>query len=68
MPKLIVSCDEKWPIFNLEVPEEGQKGNCFLPEDLYRDYLLTVIKYQKMQKILKVYYDSAQRKSPEDIT
>lgn len=65
MPKLIISCDEKWPVFDLEVPEEGQEANCDIPEEIYRQYLLISINYSKIQKILKVYHEASRRNDPE---
>lgn len=65
MAKLIVSCDEKWPVFNLEVPEEGQEPNCEIPDDLYNFYLITMINYSKIQNTLKVYHEASRRNDPE---
>ncbi len=59
MPKLIITCDEKWPVYDLEVPEEGQEPNCELPEDFYREYLFIMTNYYKIQKILKRYHDES---------
>ncbi len=65
MAKLIISCDEKWPVFNLEVPEEGQTHNCEIPQDVHKEYLFVCKTYSLMQNILKVYYESSKRKYPE---
>jgi hypothetical protein len=65
MPKLIVNCDEKWPVFNLEVPEEGQEPNCDIPEDIYQYYLYTDTIYRKMQKILRIYHEASFREDCE---
>lgn len=61
MPKLIVDCDEKWPVYGLEVPEEGEESNCEIPEELYKFYLITMINYCKIQKQLKEYYEENER-------
>ena len=65
MVKMIVTCDEKWPIYDLRCHWEGQEANCEIPEDLYRDYLLVMLKYEKMQKILKEFHDQYQREVSE---
>lgn len=65
MPKLIISCDEKWPIFDLEVPEDGQVSNCDIPEDIYRQYLHVSLMYMKIQNILKVYHEVSKRNTSE---
>ena len=65
MAKLIISCDEKWPVFDLEVPEEGQEPNCDIPEEIYKQYLYIANIYSKMQNILKVYHEVARRNDPE---
>ena len=65
MPKLIISCDEKWPIFDLEVPEEGQVPNCDIPENIYREFLYISGIYIKMQKILRIYHEVSKRNASE---
>lgn len=57
MPHLIIDCDEKWPIYDLQVPEGGQEANCEVSEEFYREYLYIMIKYEKFQIKLKEYYD-----------
>lgn len=65
MAKLIISCDEKWPVFDLEVPEEGQEPNCDIPDDIYKQYLYIANIYSKMQNILRIYHDVSQRNISE---
>lgn len=65
MPNLIISCDEKWPVFELEVPGEGQEANCDIPEDIYRYYLYISDIHTRMQKILRIYHDVSQRNISE---
>lgn len=62
MPNLLISCDEKWPIYDLEVPEEGQIANCVLTEDFYKEYLFIMTNYAKIQRILKVYYEEYEQR------
>lgn len=66
MTKLIVSCDEKFPVFELEIPEEGQTSNCDIPEEIYRDFIKICVDYNKMQNILKKIYEDRTR-DDEDI-
>lgn len=66
MPFLIVSCDEKWPVYDLEVPEEGQDYNIEIPTDVYEQYLFVSDVYSRMQKILRIYYEVSQRNSNEE--
>jgi hypothetical protein len=65
MAKLIINCDEKWPVFDLEVPEEGQVPNCDIPEDIYKQYLHISIIYSKMQNILRIYHEVSKRNDSE---
>lgn len=65
MFKYVISCDEKWPVFDLLIPEEGQEGNCEIPEGFYREFLSVSLQYAKFQKELKEYYDEYQRECSE---
>lgn len=61
MAKLIVNCDEKFPVFDLEIPEEGQIANCEIDEGFYREYLYISLAYSKIQRKLKEIYEDSQR-------
>lgn len=65
MAKLIISCDEKFPVFDLEVPEEGQTANCEVTEEFHREYLYFAIQYSKMQDQLRKIYENVKRRSFE---
>lgn len=62
MPKILISCDEKFPVFDLEIPEEGQIANCEVDEDFYREYLYISLAYSKIQRKLKEIYEDTQRR------
>ena len=57
MPNLLIICDEKWPIYELEIPEEGQTSNCEVDENFFIEYLYVSLQYSKMQEKLKRIYD-----------
>jgi len=61
--KFQISCDEEWPVFSIEPATEKSEIVVEVPEDLYRDYLCTMIKYCKYQEKLKVYYDEGKKGS-----
>lgn len=67
MPKLLLTCDEVWPIFELVIPEKGQEPNCECPEEFYREYLHIATEYQKFQRELKHFYDEQERLYPDYI-
>lgn len=52
-----ITVDEHWPIYDIEAPEEGVSPNCQMPEDLYKEFLKVQIEYNRMQKVLKAYYE-----------
>jgi hypothetical protein len=63
MAKLIVSCDEKFPVFDLEVPEEGQIPNCEISEQFHKEFLYFTLKYLEIQKELSSIYEESRRNS-----
>ena len=66
MVKLIVSCDEKFPVFDLEVPEERQTPNCEVSEEFHKEFLYFTLKYLEIQKKLRSIYEDAERYSFQD--
>jgi hypothetical protein len=62
MPKLIISCDEKFPVFDLEIPLEGQTSNCEVSEEFHKEFLNATIKYLEIQNQLRSIYEHIEQR------
>lgn len=56
-----ITIKEEWPIFALIPPKEQSKfWHIDIPEELYKEYVETELKYLQMQCILQVMYERKQ--------
>lgn len=67
MKKLIITCDEKWPVFDLKDPDQDQQPNCQCPIWFYREYLRVSKEYEKFQMELRSFYDEQERRNSTPI-
>ena len=68
MRKMILSVDEKWPVYELELAEEGQETNCEVSDQFYRHYLQTQVAYKQIQNEMRYTYEKHQREVSERIS
>lgn len=55
--KLIVDCDEVWPVYYLREPDDKTEGVLDIPKEVYDRFWNIQKRYDHMQEILKGYYE-----------
>lgn len=63
--KLLFSVDEKWPVFELEIPHDEDDADCICSKRFYREYSRINHEFNELQKELAHFYEQQQRKSNE---
>lgn len=64
--KLVVDCDEVWPIYSVRKANNLSRQFSECPESLLDEYIEVKEKYDFIQKKLKHYYDKRQCKATND--
>lgn len=69
MQKVKISVDEIWPVYSIDKVDASAKNDQFeieIPDEIYKEYVWTMCRYNLLQEHLKRYYDEATRRDSEE--